>query len=69
MRNVAFLLALGLAGCGSKYIPLPEVKDSDPVMQLNTDRWQAMVNDLTTPPGDGIAHPLAVPVPVKGQPL
>jgi hypothetical protein len=72
LRTIVVLLALGLGGCGSKYIPLPEVKDSDPVAQLNPDRWRATVNDLTTPAGDGALRPLPAPVSVpsdKGQPL
>ena len=68
----AALLALGLAGCGNHYIPLPEVKDKDPVSQLNPDRWQATVNDLTVPSGDGAPRLLPQPVnlgPDKGQRL
>jgi hypothetical protein len=72
LRIIRVALALGLAGCGGKYIPLPEVKDADPVAQLNPDRWRATANDLTTPAGDGASHPLPAPVPAasdKGQPL
>ena len=70
--TIVVLLAIGLAGCGGKYIPLPEVKDGDPVSQLNPDRWHATVNDLTTPAGDGASRPLPAPVSIvsdKGQPL
>ena len=65
MRTTAILLALSLAGCAGKTIPLPEVDADDPVVQLNPDRWQATVNDLMVPPGDGSPHPLAAPVPVS----
>jgi hypothetical protein len=64
MRILAVVLVLGLSGCGGHYIPIPEVKDSDPVSQLNPDRWSASVNDLTTPPGDGSPRPLPAPVPL-----
>jgi hypothetical protein len=66
MRNlhIAIVMAatLGLSACGNQTIPLPEVKASDPVSQLNPDRWQATVNDLMLPPGDGAPHPLPAPV-------
>ena len=64
MRTTAILLALSLAGCAGKTIPLPEVDADDPVVQLNPDRWQATVNDLMVPPGDGSPHPQAAPVAV-----
>lgn len=62
LRIIVVAMALGLTACGNVTIPLPEVKASDPVSQLNPDRWQATVNDLITPPGDGTPHPLALPV-------
>ena len=65
IRTAAILLALSLAGCASKTIPLPEVGADDPVMPLNPDRWQATVNDLMIPPGDGTPHPLVAPVSVR----
>jgi len=64
IRTAAILLALSLAGCASKTIPLPEVSADYPVMPLNPDRWQGTVNDLMVPPGDGSPHPQAAPVPV-----
>jgi hypothetical protein len=69
--RIALLLALGLAGCGNQYIPLPEVKDGDPISQLNVDRWQATVNDLIVPSGDGAPRQLPQPVNVNmtGQAL
>ena len=66
MRTTAILLALSLAGCAGKTIPLPEVDADDPVVQLNPDRWQATVNDLMVPPGDGSPHPLTSQVPANG---
>ena len=65
MRTAAILLALALAGCAGKTIPLPEVSADDPVVPLNPDRWQATVNDLMVPPGDGSPHPLTAPAPVS----
>ena len=67
IRTTAILLALSVAGCATKTIPLPEVAADDPVLQLNPDRWQASVNDLMVPPGDGSPHPLAAPVPVSSD--
>jgi hypothetical protein len=64
---IVFVAAVTLAGCGGpQNHPLPMVKDSDPVMQLNPDRWTATVNDLTWPPGDGA--PRALPAPVRITP-
>ena len=65
MRTTAIVLVLSLAGCAGKTIPLPEVGADDPVVQLNPDRWQATVNDLMVPPGDGSPHPLTAPAPVS----
>lgn len=62
LRIAIVTVALGLSACGNQTIPLPEVKESDPVSQLNPDRWQANVNDLMVPPGDGAPHPLPAPV-------
>ena len=67
MRTAAILLALALAGCAGKTIPLPEVDADDPVVQLNPDRWQATVNDLMVPPGDGSPRPPAAPVPLSSE--
>jgi len=66
MRTIAILLALSLAGCAGETIPLPEVGADDPVVPLNPDRWQATVNDLMVPPGDGSPHPLTAQVPANG---
>ncbi|MGD0109040.1 MAG: hypothetical protein ABSC06_34155 [Rhodopila sp.] len=66
-RTTAILLALSLAGCAGKTIPLPEVGPDDPVVQLNPDRWEATVNDLIVLPGDGSPRPLAAPVPDSSE--
>jgi len=66
-RVTLAVLALLLAGCGNKTVPLPAVKDDDPVAQLNPGRWQATVNDLTAPPGDGAPRRLPAPVPVSHE--
>ena len=58
----ALALVLALAACGNQTIPLPEVHGDDPVLQMNPDRWQASVNDLMIPLGNGDPHPVPAPV-------
>ncbi len=62
IRTSLLAIVLGLSACASKTIPLPKVEPGDPVSQLNPDRWQATVNDLIVPPGDGTRQPLPAPV-------
>jgi hypothetical protein len=66
-RVTLAVLVLFLAGCGNRTVPLPTVKDDDPVAQLNPGRWQATVNDLTAPPGDGAPRRLPAPVPASRE--
>jgi hypothetical protein len=74
VRKIALLLltAAGLSACGGPpNHPLPMVASDAPVVPLNPDRWQATVNDLTQPPGDGTPHPLPSPanLPFEGPSL
>jgi uncharacterized lipoprotein YajG len=59
--RLVLILGLGLlAGCTNN-VPLAQVEDDDPVVQMNPTKWSATVNDLTTPPGDGTSPVLPTP--------
>jgi hypothetical protein len=62
MKTLLILAALCLSACSTQNKPLAMVRDDDPVMQLNPDRWTATANDLMVPPGDGAPRPLPAPV-------
>lgn len=62
MKRHILILLLAVIGCSATERDLPMVRSDDPVWQLNPDRWEASVNDLTLPPGEGAPHPLAAPV-------
>lgn len=64
LQCIVLIGLLAIAGCANQNKPLAMVKDDDPVVQLNPDKWTATVNDLMTPPGDGTPHPLPAPVAV-----
>lgn len=49
MRCIILVAVLACAACADSHA-LPETASSDPVWQLNPDKWSAGVNDLTTPP-------------------
>jgi hypothetical protein len=66
MRRHAFILVLAVLGCSDHGRELPMVRADDPLWQLNPDRWDASVNDLTVPPGEGT--PRSLPAAVRLRP-
>ena len=57
MRWTILAAALALSACGGRTHELTYVRASDPVWQINPDRWNATSNDLTAAPtlSSGIA--------------
>lgn len=57
MRWVSLATMLVLTACGGRSHELTYVKSSDPVWQVNPDKWTATSNDLTAAPtlSSGIA--------------